>query len=785
MGDIDELERLADALPVLVWMAHLDGELFFFNKALKLFTGFDGDGSDEVALFNTIHPDDVEETRDAWHASLASGAPFLGRFRLIHRDGGFRWTYTRAEAILDETGAISRWYGSTVDIHEQKMLEEAVEEQNRRLISTLSCIVDGFLVLGDSGCIVYLNDTAAALLGLQTDECVGKVLVELLPEMAAVEVGAAFEAARTRGESHSVSLYVSGQARWCELRCSAHKDGVAISFRDITEQSRNYRLHVLQAQVLAMIHGSASLSEVLDELVRGVDGILPDGAASIVLLEEDGIHMRHASAPSLPDSFSHSVNGVAIGPGAGSCGTAMYRRERVIVMDIASDPLWDGIRHLALDIGLRACWSTPLFDGEGRVIGSFAVYYRTPRRPSDGELQLSDQVGHLASLAIQAQRQEAALRDSEERFRQMDEAIDDVFWMEDISSGRLIYLSPTFHKLSGYSPTRFAEAPTEHWNNLVHPDDRARIEASVAKSHGTWELPPEGLRYRIVRVDGEVRWVNDRAFLIRDEEGRPWRLSGLIRDITDQLALERQLQASQRMESLGQLTGGIAHDFNNLLTVILGNAGLLQSELDSEPRLLQLAEMIEMAARRGSDLTQRLLVFARRQPLEPRVVSLDRLVEDMMPLLSRSLGKDIEIQAHHYRPSPPVLVDATQLEAALLNLCLNARDAMDGKGVLTIETTAIHCHDNDSRFPGLAAGEYVRLSVADTGTGISPEDLERVFEPFFTTKPKGKGTGLGLAIVYGFARQSQGLVMAASEPGQGCTFHLYLPVAHGERVSAA
>lgn len=780
MSELEELERLADALPVLVWMAYPDGEIFFFNKALLEFSGFVGDWHDHEALLTAIHPDDLQETNLAWQDALASGESFIGRFRLSHRDDGFRWTYTRAEPIRDEAGVITRWYGSTVDIHEQKMLEEAAEEQSRRLASTLECITDGFLVLDDHRRILYLNDTAAALLGVDTAECVGQTLSRCLPEAAAAKVNAAFEV-MSESQNSPLALYLEEPARWCELRYFTHEDGIAISLRDVTDENRNIRFHALHAHILSMIHGNATLSAVLEELVSGVDGILPDGVSSILLLDDDGIHIRHGAAPSLPDSYNESINGLAIGPSVGSCGTAMYRGERVIVEDIARDPRWDDFSHYALNLGLRACWSTPLFDGAGQVIGSFAVYYHTSRRPNEGELELGDQVCYLASLAIQVQRQEAALRASEELFRQMDEAIDDVFWMEDIESGRLIYLSPTLYKLSGYRPASFDEGPVEHWNHLIHPDDRERIEKSVAESHRTWKLPPEGLRYRIIRADGEIRWVNDRAFLIRDAEGKPWRLSGVIRDITEQLAVERQLRASQRMESLGQLTSGIAHDFNNLLTVILGNTELLQGEVGNDPHLLQLVEMVAMAAQRGSELTQRLLAFARHQPLEPRAVSLESLVNEVMPLLSRSLGQHIDIRVHHRQPSRPALVDPVQLEASLLNLCLNARDAMGMRGTLTIETAVVHCKESDdSRYRGLVSGEYVRLSVSDTGAGISAEDLEHIFEPFFTTKAKDKGTGLGLAMVYGFVRQSQGVVLADSEPGLGSTFRIYLPIAPAE-----
>lgn len=653
-------------------------------------------------------------------------------------------------------------------------------EELKRLASALECIVNGFLLLNANGQILYINETAAALLGVGPLPNKKADLTDLLPPRAAAVMSRIISTVLTSGQSQIETVYLEGDGLWCELRCFRHEDGVVVSLRDVTAENRDVRFHALQARVLSMIHGNASLSAVLDELVKGVGEILPDAVASVLLLDDDSVHFRHGSAPSLPEPYNQSMDGIAIGPQAGTCGAAMYHRRRVIVEDIGTDPLWENYRELALGAGLRACWSTPLFDGTDAVIGSFAVYYHIARRPSEGELELGDQVSYLASLAIQIQRQEAALRESEERFRQMDEAIDDVFWMEEIATKRLIFLSPTFAKLTGYSAKGYDQEPAK-WETLVHPEDRERIEASIAESQRTWVLPAEGLRYRIIRADGEVRWVNDRAFLIRDAEGKPWRLSGLIRDITDQIALERQLRASQRMESLGQLTGGIAHDFNNLLTVILGNAELLHEGLEGQPQLLQLAQMVEMAAQSGSKLTQRLLTFARRQPLEPRVVYVNTLVDEMAPLLSRALGQQVHIRAHHQRPQPAALVDPAQLESSLLNLCLNARDAMPAGGVLTIETAAISCdHDEGHPLSDLAPGTYLRLSVSDVGVGIRAEDLERVFEPFFSTKSKGKGTGLGLAMVYGFVRQSRGLVTASSEWGKGSTFHLYLPVADAQ-----
>ncbi|MBW4481063.1 MAG: PAS domain-containing protein [Tildeniella torsiva UHER 1998/13D] len=265
-------------------------------------------------------------------------------------------------------------------------------------------------------------------------------------------------------------------------------------------------------------------------------------------------------------------------------------------------------------------------------------------------------------------------------------------------------------------------------------------------------------------------WFDVRAY--PSSEG----LAVYFQDVTDRIVLEEQLQQSQRLESVGQLTGGIAHDFNNLLTVILGNAELLSEMLEPDPQLQPLAAMIGSAAQRGADLTQRLLAFARRQALDPEAVDVNRLIDAIDGLLRRTLGEHIEIEIVRRAGLWPALVDSAQLESALLNLCLNARDAMAQGGRLTVETANTHLSkDYADQHVEVVPGQYVMVAVSDTGLGIAPENLERVFEPFFTTKETGKGTGLGLSMVYGFVKQSGGHIKLYSELGQGTTIRMYLP----------
>lgn len=293
--------------------------------------------------------------------------------------------------------------------------------------------------------------------------------------------------------------------------------------------------------------------------------------------------------------------------------------------------------------------------------------------------------------------------------------------------------------------------------------------ATLSRGEWTGTVTPQ-------RKDGTGLVVEGRWTLVRDDEGNPSSILSIETDVTKHVVLQEQLLQSQRLEAIGQLTGGIAHDFNNLLTVILGNSELLVEQLQEGDPLRVLADMSMTAARRGADLTGRLLAFARRQPLEPKVVQINQLLAEMKGLLSRTLTADITIELAVGDDLGDALVDPSQLEAAVLNLCINARDAMTGGGRLTIETANVALDEEYAEGNiEVAAGEYVMIAVSDTGVGIAPNDLARVFEPFFTTKDVGKGTGLGLSMVYGLVKQSGGHAKIYSEVGQGTTVKLYLP----------
>jgi PAS domain S-box-containing protein len=273
-----------------------------------------------------------------------------------------------------------------------------------------------------------------------------------------------------------------------------------------------------------------------------------------------------------------------------------------------------------------------------------------------------------------------------------------------------------------------------------------------------------------------TRLISTRRMAIRDTDGTPSFLVGTVEDITERKAIESQLHHAQKMEAVGNLTGGLAHDFNNLLTIIIGNLDLLQSELAGNPSAEQRIQTVIEAGERGSELTRQLLAFSRRQSLQPKLVDVNALVANTMQLIARTLGGNLTIDVRPADGLWPVRVDAAQLESALINIAINARDAMPGGGRLLIETRNA-CLDADyaAHQSDVAPGDYASIEISDTGTGMHPEVLARIFDPFFTTKGPGKGTGLGLSMVFGFVKQSGGHISAYSEIGKGTTFKLYLP----------
>ena len=386
-----------------------------------------------------------------------------------------------------------------------------------------------------------------------------------------------------------------------------------------------------------------------------------------------------------------------------------------------------------------------------------------------------------------ARQRPAALIESERQFRLLvSGAVDYALFMLD-PNGIVTNWNAGAQHIKGYTSE---EIVGHHFSRFYTDADRAAGVPMRALQAATEEGRYEAEGWR-VRKDGTLFWASVVLDAIRDEEGRLLGFAKLTRDITDkrnaQLELQRaheQLAQAQKMEALGQLTGGVAHDFNNLLMVVSGQAQLLRRRLAEDERALKALDAIETAARRGEDLTRHLLAFARRQRLQPTPVALADRTMGLKELLAASLPNSVQLIMDLPRKLWPVQVDQSELELALLNLTVNARDAMPNGGVLTISGENVTLKDGDSQAAELV-GDFVALKLSDTGVGIPPDILGRIFDPFFTTKEVSKGTGLGLSQVYGFVQQSGGRVLVSSEMGRGTTFTVYLPRARGTPKAAA
>jgi PAS domain S-box-containing protein len=377
---------------------------------------------------------------------------------------------------------------------------------------------------------------------------------------------------------------------------------------------------------------------------------------------------------------------------------------------------------------------------------------------------------------LQRQKTEARLRASEERFRSFVENANDIVFSLS-PGGAFVYVSPNVQELLGYS---VRELEGREFQSLVHPEDLPACLTALERVMAGDKI--SGIEYRVRHRNGDWHWHMTNAAPVRNAEGQLIGL-GIARDITglkadaaERAVLQDQLVQLQKIESVGRLAGGVAHDFNNMLQVILGHVELaMERNAAGQSARDDLLE-IRKAAERSSGLTRQLLAFARKQTVAPKILDLNDTIHGMLQMLRRLIGENIDLSWRPGRGLGPVRMDPSQIDQILANLCVNARDAVAGAGAIAIETTGEsftpeHCAAHPAHLPG----DYIRLSVSDNGCGMDKEVLGKLFEPFFTTKPVGEGTGLGLSTVYGIVRQNHGFIDVASKPGQGTTFHVYLP----------
>jgi len=900
-----EVEMLALAVKSLdecVSITDVDDRFIFVNESFERTYGYRREellGKHLGVIRSPLNA--PEHVAQILPATLAGG--WHGELMNKRKDGtDFPISLTTA-AVRDAEGNVVALIGVAQDITERKRAEQALKESEERFRLLAESSLTGIYLIHDQK-FAYINQSFAATFGYTVEEIVNNLgpldlthpddrprVVENIRRRVAGEVEAVRYDFRGVKKDGTV-IYVEVHGRRIEY---AGKIGIIGTLVDITERKRAESLRLRLSQVLESIASDEPLPQILERLVHAIEEFVPDMKGSVLLLDASGKRLHHGAAPHLPEDYNTAIDGLLIGPRVGSCGTAAYEKRLVIVEDIQTDPLWADYREIAAKYGLRACWSQPIIDHEGTVLGTFALYYGQPRKPSEAELGLIITAANIAGIAIKRKRAEQALKESEERYRFLYNGTPSMFFTVDehgtivsVNNFGATYLGYTVDELVGTSVlTLFhgddraavAEAlqqclkhpgATHTWRyRKRHKDgsvlwveetasavqmpgrsvqvlvvctdisERVRMEAALRQSEeryrtffeddltGDYISTPEGkllecnpafvkmfgfasreqalatsatvlysdpkkreefiqrvraqkrLEYvetELRRVDGSPLYAIENVTGIFDERGELVMLRGYLFDDTRRRLLEQHLIQAQKLDSLGTLASGVAHDFNNILSIVVGHGSLLKRHAHHDQTVARHADAILSATERGVGLVRQILTFARRTESAFEELNVHALIHEHVKLLSETFPKTIEIALDLTSQSVLIQGDATQIHQVLLNLSVNARDAMPQGGKLTISTRVVPGSDLTKRFPEASARSYIQLCVSDTGIGMDEQTQQKVFEPFFTTKDRSKGTGLGLAVVYGVVQSHKGFIDLQSVPGEGTTFSLYFPL---------
>ena len=581
--------------------------------------------------------------------------------------------------------------------------------------------------------------------------------------------------------------------------------------REVTERQRSEEEQQRRSEALELLATGASLERVLDAITTGVEAVHPSLRATILLLQ--GNRLYNGSAPSMPGFFTEAVDGMKVGEGYGSCGHAAYAGERVVVEDVEEHPYWVKSRALAERANFRACWSEPIISSANEVLGTFAVYAEEPRAPLDNEAKEIRSAAYMAGIALQAHaekeetkinlavqqvRNEALLMEDEADWRKVSAVLNNqlgtlvdfylcginnidmpknTYESQDLTppkAGKVVLNDTLPASLkqaleTGRYVYRRNRAEMEHYGDKIGADAKSVVD--VPFRGGTIAVNSQvedGFSARDIHILEQFAQVVSEADL-------------RLEDLKKLREKEEQLRQAQKMEAIGQLAAGIAHNFNNALSGATINLYLARRDVSAEVRPL-LVET-ERAIQQASDMVRKLLTYSRQESqTDFRALSVEPILSNVGAICRKTFDRRIAVDIELDPALPQVLGDPTQLEQVLLNLCLNARDALQEAKDPAIQISAqrVEIAETDEH-----AGKYVFLRVSDNGTGMDEETQAQVFDPFFTTKGVDSGTGLGLSTVYGVVQQHGGWIECESQLGQGTAFTVYIPMAEEKAAAVA
>ena len=527
------------------------------------------------------------------------------------------------------------------------------------------------------------------------------------------------------------------------------------------------------SEILKMIAKGDPAGGIYDAIALLYESRHPGLRCSI--LELKGDKLMYGSAPSLPNEYCEAINGLESGSNVGSCGTSTYTGKRVIVANIETSSKWTEIKDVALLHGMRCCWSEPIKDSMGKVLGAFGMYYDYPASPNEYELTDLESAARLAGIVMERQQRDALLQKLHSAFEYANDAI----IIADLDA-RLEYVNPAFERMTGYSAEEAVGEYIKILRSNEHPDTFYDELLKNSQEGKSWQG-----EVTIKCKDGSFCEVERSVAPVLDAQGNILFQVAIQRDITEQKILEEKFQQAQKMDAIGTLVGGIAHDFNNILAGITGNVYLAKQKLQENPDASQKLINIELLSSRAVGLIQQLLTFARKDRVNMEQLQLLPLVEEVFTFLRTSIPENIDMHLDIDQDAIQINGDSTQIYQVLLNLVNNARDALKGvkEPRITIRVEKFYADElfveNNKYF---RAAHYAHISVKDNGDGIAKHQLEHIFEPFFTTKEVGKGTGLGLSMAFGAIKRHHGFIEVKSSKGKGSTFHIYIPLLEVENT---
>jgi PAS domain S-box-containing protein len=689
-------------------------------------------------------PEERESARKTFDDCAEHGIPFNDIRDLITAKGNRAKVRSVGMPVRDEAGRIVAVQGAMQDITGLTEAERKISNLSRRLAETLENIGDAFFMLDEDWRFTYLNSKAEELMERKREAIMGRRIDDEFSEYSGSTFDTEYSRAFETGQTVRFNASYSPLDRTFRVNAHPTLDGLAVYFSDITEEQRQTdQLRLLEAAV-----------EQISDIIIITEPVTQDALGNARIIYVNDAFQRRTGftreetigqTPSIlqgPKTERSELERIQ-----NAYETHKAARTKLINYTKSGKEFW-------VEIDL-----VPLTDQAGLP----TLFVMTERDITDS---------HLAEVELSV---------SEARFRLITKATKNAVWDWNIRAGDFWWSEGLLEQF-GHHPDPDAKVPSI-WRENVHPDDLRGIEELFDKLT-LGEVPAIHATYRFRRGDGSWAHVDDNAFPIKDEKGRVIRVLGSMTDISERVEMEDRLRQSQKLESLGQLTGGVAHDFNNLLAIIMGNTEMLQDGLGEANPLRRFANASAVATDRAAELTNRLLSFSRKQMLRPQVLDINAVVIDFEEMLRRTLGADIDIEVKVYDDLWPAEIDLAQLEAALLNLANNARDAMPNGGSLTIETANVVL---DSTYVSnefdLPAGQYILVAVSDTGNGISKDQINQVFQPFFTTKAIGQGTGLGLSMVHGFVKQTGGHVRIYSEVDEGTTVKMYFSRYIGDQTT--